>query len=171
MFRHPSNWQNASSDPEFSQPLLRSRSRSPDTQTVFAVDDNDNDDYDESTGVVTKNNDDRRSAHTVRFEDTVQVIAPPLRSTISSRETGVYVSICSVLHVFLRLVDAHFMQNMSSTRTILTTKPSGSSRVLLAADGMATRPCHCSSGSSIHLPPDVASTLQSHCHLQMGTRS
>lgn len=69
---------------EFSQPLLRSRS----PETVFAVDD---DNY-ESTGVMLKNTDDQtRSPHTVRFHDTVQVIAPSLRSTLSSREIGVYV--------------------------------------------------------------------------------
>jgi len=69
---------------EFSQPLLRSRS----PETVVAVDD---DDY-ESTEVMHKNTDNQtRSPHTVRFHDTVQVIAPSLRSTLSSREIGVYV--------------------------------------------------------------------------------
>jgi len=68
---------------EFSQPLLRSRS----PETVFAVDD---DDY-ESTGIMLKNADNQTSPHTVRFHDTVQVIAPSLRSTLSSREIGVYV--------------------------------------------------------------------------------
>ncbi|KAF5355086.1 hypothetical protein D9756_005283 [Leucocoprinus leucothites] len=83
MFHHPSNRQNIAPDSELAQPLLRSRSRSPENpQTVFAVDD---DDY-EPTSVVNKNTENQRGGHTVRFEDNVQVIAPPLRSTYSSRE-------------------------------------------------------------------------------------
>ncbi|KAJ3570373.1 hypothetical protein NP233_g4458 [Leucocoprinus birnbaumii] len=85
MFRQTSSRQNvASSDNDFAQPLLRSRSHSPESpgQTVFAVDD---DDYDTASS-VNKSTENLRSGHTVRFEDTVQVIAPPLRSTYSSRE-------------------------------------------------------------------------------------
>jgi len=78
-----------------SQPLLRSRS----PETVFAVDD---DDY-ESTGVVHKNTDNQSSPHTVRFHDTTQVIAPSLRSTLSSREIGVCV--CPVTPDFMSCIE------------------------------------------------------------------
>ena len=48
--------------------------------TVFAITD---DDDDEEDSALTP-----KQPHTVRFQDTVQVIAPPLRSTYASREAG-----------------------------------------------------------------------------------
>lgn len=59
-------------------------------RTVFAVDDS-SDDESEGIGALSPKGD--RPDHTVRFQEDVQVIAPPLRSTTSSREAGMYVSI------------------------------------------------------------------------------
>lgn len=46
---------------------------------IFAVEDSDDED-----SALHRD----RTPHTVRFEDHVQVIGPPLRSTINSREAG-----------------------------------------------------------------------------------
>lgn len=90
MFRQSSNNRaNGPPDHESALPLLRSRSRSPDNpDTVITAQD---DDF-EPNSVLNKDTDSRRGGLTVRFEDSVQVIAPPLRSTYASRETGMYVS-------------------------------------------------------------------------------
>lgn len=106
MFRQSSNNKsNPQNDHESAEPLLGSHS--PDrVETVFAVDD-DEDDYGhdtssfEANGVAKNDTGDARGGHTVRFEDTVQIIAPPLRSTYASRETGMYVSRSVRCHMYL----------------------------------------------------------------------
>ncbi|KAK7057179.1 aa-trans domain-containing protein [Favolaschia claudopus] len=64
---------------EANEPLLGL----PDDPNVFKLDD---DDEDESSALNTHGDDPRRE-HGVRFEDDVQVIGPPLRSMLASRET------------------------------------------------------------------------------------
>lgn len=59
---------------EASRPLLG------DHNVVFSVDD---DDSDEETFTSPP-----RAEHSVRFQEDVQVIHPPLRSTVASREAG-----------------------------------------------------------------------------------
>lgn len=77
---------------EASQPLLGADDdHSPNRNVVFAVDDDDDDDLDTEYG--TPNDGEGR----VRFREDVQVVAPSLRSTMSSREAGVYVSLSAVL--------------------------------------------------------------------------
>ncbi len=61
---------------------------------LFAVDDESDDDTDEELlggeDVNKRSHTDEgvRPSHSVRFQEDVQVIAPPLRSTFQSRETG-----------------------------------------------------------------------------------
>lgn len=104
MFRQSSNTKSdAQNDREFVEPLLGNHSQEH-VETVFAVDD-DSDDNDtasfEVSGVAKNDMADGRGGHSVRFEDTVQIIAPPLRSTYASRETGVYVSSQFRCHTYL----------------------------------------------------------------------
>ncbi|KAJ8696883.1 hypothetical protein PTI98_006709 [Pleurotus ostreatus] len=63
------------SQEEANQPLLSSQDN-----TIFAVDD----DFDEESSAL--NEPTLKPEHGVRFQEEVQVIAPPLRSTTSSRE-------------------------------------------------------------------------------------
>lgn len=69
---------------EHSQPLLGSTSHLH-HQTIFSVDSDDDDSVKENMPLA-------RSDHTVRFQEEPVIISPPLRSTYSSREAGVYVS-------------------------------------------------------------------------------
>jgi solute carrier family 38 (sodium-coupled neutral amino acid transporter), member 11 len=78
---------NGVADTEHAQPLLSSthnRDVATDS-TVFSV--QDFDDETEETAL-----DSARTDHTVRFQEEVHVIGPPLRSTLASREAGVCVS-------------------------------------------------------------------------------
>jgi sodium-coupled neutral amino acid transporter 11 len=70
---------------EANEPLLADSDNLVDDQTIFKLD---SDDEDESSAL--NHTGDRRD-HTVRFEEHVQVIGPPLRSMLASRETGEYV--------------------------------------------------------------------------------
>ena len=74
--------QNGSLELESSQPLLDSRTN-PGSQTIFNAGDDD-DDLEGSSALVTPKT--SRGGHTVTFSEEVQLIAPPLRSTTSSRE-------------------------------------------------------------------------------------
>lgn len=75
---------------ESSQPLLAPEADAEGRTTIFAVDsDDDNDALEDS---ALRRAPDTRLEHTVRFQENVQVIGPPLKSTNSSREAGVYVS-------------------------------------------------------------------------------
>ena len=93
-----------------SQPLLKdseedlpssglgptSHATRPNDSVLFAVEDESDDDNDRELlggkdGDVSKRahtGDGVRPSHSVRFQEDVQVIAPPLRSTFQSRETG-----------------------------------------------------------------------------------
>jgi sodium-coupled neutral amino acid transporter 11 len=74
-------------DGEARQPLLSSsRERLPEDSVVFAVD---SDSDHESEELHDPPND---SARSVRFQEDVQIIAPPLRSAAHSREVGQYTS-------------------------------------------------------------------------------
>lgn len=68
-------------DERYTQPLLGEDSHRNDNGALFAIDD----DSDEDTALTTPR---RPHEHSVRFQAAVQVIAPPLRSTYSSREAG-----------------------------------------------------------------------------------
>ncbi|RDB16965.1 Vacuolar amino acid transporter 2 [Hypsizygus marmoreus] len=70
---------NAPTQVEYTEPLLGSREDLHADRTVFAVDDSD--DEDEGTALHTS-----KSDHSVRFHEEVQVLGPPLRSTLASRE-------------------------------------------------------------------------------------
>lgn len=81
---------NAVGDEEASQPLLNGshedltgeHSEDPPHLLFAAPDDED------SEGHAGRPVTPRRGEHTVRFREEVQVIGPPLRSTMQSRETG-----------------------------------------------------------------------------------
>lgn len=77
----------AASAVEYTQPLLGSREslNPPAEHTIFSADDSD----DDAEGTAL---DPAKPDHNVRFREEVQVIGPPLRSTLASREAGVYVS-------------------------------------------------------------------------------
>lgn len=94
---------NSSPDAEHSQPLLQNAAGN---NTLFAVDDDDDEDT-ELTALHSS-----RSDHSVRFTEHVQVIGPPLRSTLASREAGAYVFNSPFLSfsIFMNI------QNMSSIR-------------------------------------------------------
>lgn len=105
MFLQSSNHRSsAPQDHESARPFLRARSRSPDTvETIFSAEDND---FGPSTDKdVTATH---PKGHSVRFEDSVQVIAPPLRSTLASRETGV-----NKVNDYLQALTIYALQNMS----------------------------------------------------------
>lgn len=93
MFGQPrSRDSNRGANGEASQPLLnRSRDNLAQDQVVFSVTDSD-DELEESSALEAHKGESRD--HNVRFQDDVQVIGPPLRSTMSSREAGVYVLLC-----------------------------------------------------------------------------
>jgi sodium-coupled neutral amino acid transporter 11 len=73
-------------DAEHAQPLLGSQDVD---HTIFSVEDSE-DESNEATALDSAKTD--RTDHSVRFQEEVHVIGPPLRSTLASRETGVYVS-------------------------------------------------------------------------------
>jgi hypothetical protein len=91
MFGHNSRKdRSAPSDGESRQPLL-SRSYEDSVQdegVIFAID-NDEDDTD-NIHSGNRSPQPERPEHSVRFQEEVQVIGPPLKSTIQSRETGEY---------------------------------------------------------------------------------
>jgi sodium-coupled neutral amino acid transporter 11 len=75
----------STADPEgASEPLLNGSQENlvASDSTIFAVDDDD--DSDGGRGSSPKHG----TPHTVRFEENVQIIGPPLRSTVQSREAG-----------------------------------------------------------------------------------
>jgi sodium-coupled neutral amino acid transporter 11 len=68
------------------QPLLQSSHEHEDSEnTLFAVED---DDDVSETSALERPHPRSKADHSVHFQDQVQVIAPPLRSTTESRETG-----------------------------------------------------------------------------------
>lgn len=106
--------------------------------TLFAVDDDDNDDndYDNDNDYDDEGVHDHdthtplasaltshkpalptstRTEHSVRFEDTVHVIAPPLRSTYASRETGVCMWVPPSSHLPSHIFFLNLLQNLSWT--------------------------------------------------------
>lgn len=94
MFGQPSH---SARRTEANEPLLAARDSLEDDHVILGSDDDD-----ESTAL--SHADDRREH--VRFEEHVQVIGPPLRSMIASRETGQYVfqALKSVMSIhFLRI--------------------------------------------------------------------
>ncbi|KAK0241624.1 amino acid transporter [Armillaria nabsnona] len=75
----------ADTEGEARQPLLnRSRDDLADDNVVFAIDDDDSDDghLESQSSLPNKG----KAEHVVRFQEDVQVIGPPLRSTMASRE-------------------------------------------------------------------------------------
>ncbi|KAF8658240.1 hypothetical protein AX16_002017 [Volvariella volvacea WC 439] len=66
-------------DDSHSHPQQPARGES--STTIFAVDDSDDENSEYGSAIPRKSSD-----HTVRFEDSVHIIGPPLRSTYSSRE-------------------------------------------------------------------------------------
>lgn len=78
---------NGATDTEHAQPLLGSRDDITNDRTIFSV--QDSDDETEPTALDAAKTD--RIDHGVRFQEEVQVIGLPLRSTLASREAGVYV--------------------------------------------------------------------------------
>ena len=91
------------------QPLLQSsheHGHEDSENTLFAVEDEDN------TSVLEDSHTRGKADHTVRFQDQVQVIAPPLRSTLESREAGV--SSVFVLVSSLRRLPLHLEYELDS---------------------------------------------------------
>lgn len=80
---------NAAGNGEATQPLLNGSHEDltggEPEHLLFAAPDDEDSESQISSSVTS-----RRGEHTVRFREEVQVIGPPLRSTIQSRETGVY---------------------------------------------------------------------------------
>ena len=59
------------------------------SDVLFSAQDDDDDDYIEASALDTvEESPTPKVGHSVRFREDVQVIGPPLRSTIQSRETG-----------------------------------------------------------------------------------
>ena len=67
------------------QPLLQDSHEHEDSDTLFAIEDEDV----LETSALEDSHSRSKADHSVRFQDQVQVIAPSLRSTIQSREAGV----------------------------------------------------------------------------------
>jgi sodium-coupled neutral amino acid transporter 11 len=84
---------------EDSRPLLVSSREdlsltSPSTESVlFAID---GDEDEQETSALEDTHRRSKADQTVRFQDHVQVIAPPLRSTLESREAGTYFMVISL---------------------------------------------------------------------------
>ena len=71
---------------EHSQPLLHSREDLNDhAETLFTADDDFGEELEGTSALETPKT--ARGTHNVTFKEDVQLIAPPLRSTTSSRET------------------------------------------------------------------------------------
>lgn len=89
MFSQGSKQRDRTENGEASQPLLNgshedlAEGEEGHPHLLFAAPD-DEDPESHTTGSATP----RRGEHTVRFREEVQVIGPPLRSTMQSRETG-----------------------------------------------------------------------------------
>ncbi|KAG6844567.1 hypothetical protein H0H87_005909 [Tephrocybe sp. NHM501043] len=77
-FKPTSRDRNTSDEAESSQPLLGNAGNIH-NQTIFSIDDDD-DDQGEGTILTAKTD------HAVRFREEPQIIGPPLRSTLASRE-------------------------------------------------------------------------------------
>ena len=88
MFGHNSRKDRAiSSDGESREPLLgSSRQDSVDENVIFAIEDDDDEPANVHPGRGSPHAE--RPEHSVRFQEEVQVIGPPLKSTIQSREAG-----------------------------------------------------------------------------------
>ena len=85
--------QGSNEDRETSQPLLaQGHERVQDDPVIFSVEDDDDDDEEHSVlrDDIAFSDQHRRhqSKRSVRFQDEVRVMGPPLRSTMQSRETG-----------------------------------------------------------------------------------
>jgi hypothetical protein len=78
---------NTSAEVEYTEPLLGTQDDTPADRTIFSVEDSD----DELEGTALNTSKSERNDH-VRFHEEVQVIGPPLRSTLASREAGEYAS-------------------------------------------------------------------------------
>ncbi|PPQ67326.1 hypothetical protein CVT25_005909 [Psilocybe cyanescens] len=75
--------QDLSSESESRQPLLNAREH-PSPHTLFTTGEDSDDDLEGSSALVSPKT--ARGTHSVSFKEEVQLIAPPLRSTTSSRE-------------------------------------------------------------------------------------
>ena len=77
-----------------SQPLLNGSQEdlheSSNSRVIFSAagDDEDDEDYYEASALDHAGSPPPKSGHSVRFNEDVQVIAPPMRSMTESRETG-----------------------------------------------------------------------------------
>lgn len=86
--------ENNNSDGAIRQPLLNSSQEDLPNgsgrpgNVLFTVDDDDDDEFHESSALDGEPSGSRPEHHTVRFQEEVQVIGPPLRSTTQSREAG-----------------------------------------------------------------------------------
>jgi len=88
MFAAKSRAREAAADGEARQPLLNASHEDVSAdlnQVVFSVDDEDEESSDAEPWTPV-----RRTEPSVRFQEEVQVIGPPLRSTMQSREAGAY---------------------------------------------------------------------------------
>jgi len=76
MFKHPSHSRHSldSGPQEFRQPLLHSRDH---VETVFTTGDDSDEELEGTSALETRK---------VSFKEDIQLVAPPLRSTTSSRE-------------------------------------------------------------------------------------
>lgn len=72
------------------QPLLNGSQEDlhDNSDVLFKVEDEDEDDYVEASALGNAESPTSKQKHNVRFQEEVQVWAPPLRSTTDSRETG-----------------------------------------------------------------------------------
>ncbi|KAF9029009.1 amino acid transporter [Hymenopellis radicata] len=84
MFSQSKGRGNSRNGGESHQPLLGSREDLEDDNVVFAIDDDSDDDNERDSSAIPAD-DDGKAGH-VRFQNNVQVIGPPLRSTTASRE-------------------------------------------------------------------------------------
>lgn len=87
MFGQLRKSRNAELDGESAEPLLNSSRENlvAEERVVFAIDD---DDVLDHSGRSSPHSE--RQEHGVRFQEEVQVIGPPLKSTMHSRESGKY---------------------------------------------------------------------------------
>lgn len=121
MFGQPtrSRNRNGTGEGEVRQPLLPSRGSREDLteeRTIFSVEDSDDDELEQNEAFNSPQRD--RPEHSVRFQEDVQVIGPPLRSTMQSREAGESALDYTACVRFER--NAFFSQNMIWIQTSLT---------------------------------------------------